>query len=106
MLEFQLVFKPEQVKALTLQAERAGLPLPERIANRPILDESLLFFLSAFWTLSSCRNQDGPIPFTAIVQYADFYECGEELSNDLVEYVTLLDAVFLKDVERRKEKMK
>lgn len=49
------------------------MPLPDRIKNKPILLPGLHFIYSAFWELTTCRQigmVEGPIPWTAIYQYA------------------------------------
>ena len=49
------------------------MPLPDKIKNRPRLSPGLDFYYSAFWELMTCRPigmMEGPIPWTAIHQYA------------------------------------
>lgn len=49
------------------------MPLPDKIKNKPELLPGLQFIYSAFWELTTCREigmVEGPIPWTAIYQYA------------------------------------
>jgi hypothetical protein len=58
------------------------------------------YYIDCFWELSTTRNNGmgvGPIPFTAIAEFAKIY------NEDIEEFVYLmrrLDAVFLKHCEK------
>lgn len=55
------------------QLEAKGAPLPEWYREEPEISEEALFYITAFWELSSCRDfgySIGPIPWTAIISYA------------------------------------
>jgi hypothetical protein len=55
------------------QARRQKMPIPDKIKNKPLLLTGLQFFYNAFWELTTCRAlgmAEGPIPWTAIYQYA------------------------------------
>lgn len=54
------------------QAEAFGEEVPEHLANPPELNIGLRIYYEAFLDLSTCRPlgmQEGPIPYTAIVEY-------------------------------------
>lgn len=74
-----------------------GLELPDGL-KRPALMPGLDFYLSAFNELSTCRPigmAAGPIPWTAIVAYAQSYGMDEEAEDYLRQMVRALDGVFL-----------
>tara|TARA_Y100001973_G_scaffold106361_1_gene183788 strand:- start:7 stop:276 length:270 start_codon:yes stop_codon:yes gene_type:complete len=78
---------------------RSGQPIPDRILNAPQLLQCLEFFFDSFWVLSTCRPIGmgvGPIPVTAIMEYGRFHNCNDELMQDLIEYVMMLDQIYIK----------
>lgn len=81
------------------QAYRNGMPLPEKIANAPELEEGLECYYTAFLDLNSCRalgpSGEGAIPWTAMALYAQVnnYQ-GEEL-EDLFYHLPRMDKVYL-----------
>lgn len=84
------------------------MPIPDRILNAPLLPACLEFFVNAFWELSTCRSSGmglGPIPLTAIFEYGRFYDCSDDLMEDLKQHVQMLDGVYMKH-EARKSKAK
>jgi hypothetical protein len=56
-----------------LQAIRQGLKVPSRIADAPELFPWLRPVYNAFLELHTCRNDNGPIPWTALYSYAQAY---------------------------------
>lgn len=59
--------------------------------------------MDAFWSLDSCRQQPGPegglpgpIPWTAIVQYADRQGVEEEVTAALEKVMRSLDSAYLR----------
>lgn len=79
------------------------MPLPEAIENKPVLLDGLYFYMEAFQTLSSCRNIGqgviGPIPWSALSQYADRHNIKDEESFLLLEiYLQKMDAMYVKHV--------
>ncbi len=88
---------------------RSGNPIPDRILNAPRLTQCLEFFYDSFWVLNSCRSMGmtlGPIPVTAIIQYGKMYDCEGQLLDDLVDYVLLLDQIFLQRMNANAKKKK
>ena len=103
------MFKPGVAQKIKDQAIRSGQPIPDRILNAPQLSECLEFFVTAFWELSTCRQLgmgEGPIPVTAIMEYGRFYDCNQEFTQDLIFYVSVLDAIYLKHQNRKTESKK
>lgn len=67
----------------------------------PEIDAELLFYIRAFWTLSSDRALGmavGPIPWTAIDRYAERLGIidDEVEYTDFVEIIQTLDVAFMK----------
>lgn len=74
------------------------LPLPDRIQNAPDLELGLELYLGAFYDLDSCRTigwGEGPIPWTAVEQYAQLNEIEGEQRADLHYHVRQLDTAYL-----------
>lgn len=78
---------------------RDGLPLPQRIQNAPSLAFGMQLYYGAFFELSTCRQASmslGPIPWTAIKDYAIAHELDEEQTEDLFHFVRVLDNEYLR----------
>lgn len=81
------------------QAAEQGIPLPDKIANRPTLGIGLEMYMDAFNRLSTCRQLGmgvGPIPWTAIGLYAVQAELDTDHTDKLYYYIEAMDAAFLK----------
>lgn len=81
------------------QCLRLGHPLPKRIQDAPQLQLGLELFYDAFWDLNGCRTFGmgmGPIPWTAIKDFAQAFEFDEEQFDDLYYYVRRMDDAYLK----------
>jgi len=79
------------------QALRFGNKIPDRIANAPTLEPSLVFYYEAWQELSTDRQFGmgvGPIPFTSVLQYGNHYEI-EDL-DDFLFFIRSLDAEYIK----------
>lgn len=88
------------------QCMRERLPLPKRIRNAPALRMGLELFYSAFLDLHSCRSAGwgaGPIPWSAIADWAGVNQLDEEQTEDLFYHVRALDDAFLAYNEQRQE---
>lgn len=62
------------------------------------------FYVEAFNELSSCRPSGfgvGPIPFTAIVEYAKIYDVGD--FHEFLDIIRTMDAKFM-EIESKKSK--
>lgn len=86
---------------------RTGL-LPPIVRNRPSLDPSDEWYLSAFYALSTCRSDTfapeygmvyGRIPWTAIRQYAREYGLDSYDAHVFDFVMRTLDDVWLRDIE-------
>lgn len=87
-------------KVILDQCYRQGLPLPLSIQNAPDLTRGLELYYRAFFDLSTCRSgihgTEGPIQWTAIIQWATVYGLSEEQREDLVHHIGQMDEVYLK----------
>lgn len=74
------------------------IPLPDKIANAPTINRGLEPYYIAFWELSTCRGAGfgaGPIPWTALDEYARREGWTGERYEDLVDFVRAMDRTFL-----------
>jgi hypothetical protein len=73
-------------RAIARQALIAGLPIPAKILNAPMLTAEERFYRAAWEDLSTCRPYRGAyIPWTAINDYALRYEFGDfDLLHDII----------------------
>lgn len=78
------------------QAIQTGQPVPERIANRPELEQGNMFYLQAFFDLDTERyqgfNGPGRIPWSAMVAYAKHYGLFSYEVDDFVQIIKAVDA--------------
>jgi hypothetical protein len=82
-------------------------PIPKKFAEAPDIPLGLDMYLEAFWDLSSCRSAGwgvGPIPWTAILDYAHAYGLDPEQTEDLVYYVRVLDKAYIEHSQRQQGK--
>lgn len=96
-------------KRIIEQCLRENREFPEKIKNAPSLSIGLELFFHAWLELGSCRlsvMEEGPIPWTAISQYAKDYGIVGELYEDLVYYVRVLDNAYLRFKREKAEKAK
>jgi hypothetical protein len=57
------------------------------------------FFFKAFWQLTTCRNVgmgEGPIPWSAIVQWAEINSLDEDTFQEVQEVIPALDRIYMK----------
>lgn len=90
----------KHVKALEKMAKRGKLKGPARLlGNRPQLDKHLVHLWEAFQRLATCRpltmGGPGPIPWTAVDQYAVRYRYVGYQYDELIHFVEFLDGVYL-----------
>ena len=81
-------------KFLIQQANRSGMPIPDRIANKPKLAWGLELYLNAFYELQFDRNDNEYIPWSVIVNYASFNEFSKDQTESLIYFIRELDRVF------------
>lgn len=95
--------------AVLQQALKNGEELPDFIKNKPeLIDESLQFYLQAFFVLESERPVGftvSPIPITKIIEYAKFlsYKSYAEM-YDFVYIIRTLDSITLKHANEKTKK--
>jgi hypothetical protein len=84
-------------------------PVPEKIASAPVLLPWLEPIYVAFHRLCTCRSigmSFGPIPWTAIHQYAVTHRY-DETAEELYRFETLIermDSAYIEEVERKSNK--
>lgn len=75
------------------------MPLPDAIANAPVLGLGLDIFFVAFMDLNSCRSLgvvEGPIPWIAKQTYSkEELQLEGEQRDDFFYYMARLDAAYL-----------
>lgn len=83
-------------------------PFPLAIQNAPVLLPGLAFYYKAFADLSSCRNMGmsggGPIPYTAISEYAERNHMDDEDFHTLLTFIRTMDVAYLEHVASKKPK--
>jgi hypothetical protein len=83
---------------------RYGYPLPEQLQNPPVLEEYLQLYMKAFRHLSTCRQMGmgpGPIPWTAVVEYARIQAFDSVQTEALHYHVERLDGAYLSFCDRQ-----
>jgi hypothetical protein len=79
-------------------------PIPKKIADAPDIDLGLELYFEAFLELHTCRlYEGGPIPYAAVIEYADRFGFDDEQVDLALYLVRALDNVFL---DRQAEKQK
>jgi hypothetical protein len=78
------------------QAVKRRQPIPKFVADRPDLPECLLFFWQSFLDLSTERSigmGPGPIPWSRIVNYANYYDIDD--AESFIQIITEVDKAYL-----------
>lgn len=85
------------------QAIATRQPIPKKIAEAPELRPGLELYYMAFFELASTRTGfgDGPIPWTAVAEYARVYEFDTDQLEQLAYYVARMDDVFVRHVRAK-----
>lgn len=94
-------------KRIAQECYRSGEPLPDRIKNAPDLICGLELFFAAYQELETERQIGfglGPIPFTAILKYVEFYQLEKEQADDLIYFVRKLDTHFMIEQAKKAKK--
>lgn len=89
------------------QAIRAKAPIPERILNAPALLPGLEFYYTAFLELSTCRSAGfgvGPIPWTAVNDYATRLGLTDDEFEGFSVVLKRLDAAYVSHETERQSK--
>ena len=86
-----------------------GLALPDNVRLAPSLLGGLDAYYLAFMQLTTCRPVSeivGPIPWTAINQFAIRHDITGDDFDDLVYLIGEMDDTYLKWCEQRSERLK
>lgn len=81
--------------------------IPQKIADAPTLRLGLELYYAAFFDLLGCRSGgfgDGPILFSAIMDYARAAEFDSDQAEDLVYYISQLDGVYMEHLRKKQPK--
>ena len=92
--------------AIIKEAIRRRQPLPDAIRNAPRLRPFMEPFFEAFQELSTCRQMTGmgppgPIPWTAIEQYAARHGFHDDAYFDLLTIVRAMDDAFVRHLAEK-----
>ena len=104
-----MLFYVEQgphVEAIIRQAILNNQPVPDKIAKAPDLLPWLWPIYQAFTRLTTCRHELGPIPWTAIHQYAQAYGFDDDV-DELDRFETLIsnmDSAYIEHVNQKRER--
>ena len=86
-------------QSIIASAKQARRPLPDRIANKPILKVGLQFYFNAFYDLSGERTISeggvGHLTWSLLVKYADHYSLGFEETEDFIDIIRRMDHVYV-----------
>lgn len=93
----------EVVEAAAVKGDLERLSRQPKFAwyfeERPEPDITDEFFLGAFWQLGTCRSigmGPGPIPWTAIKDYALHHRLEPDVTQAFIQIITALDGRYLK----------
>lgn len=106
MLEWTLQHGDIEAK-IREDAAKSNMPLPDFILNKPTLDPGLELFWFAFNELNTCRNygmSQGPIPWTAIRQFAEAYGWTEPgFFTRFLMYIRAMDNAMAKFYDEKRK---
>jgi hypothetical protein len=96
-------------KTILEQAKRQRGPIPQVIVDAPELQFGLEWVYSAFGKLTTCRSVGmgiGPIPWTAINEFALRYGLSEDDQDDFEFLIEQMDDAYVKHMNEKSEKEK
>ncbi len=85
-----------------------NMPLPDSIANKPEITAGLEIYWQAFTDLNTSRQlgmAEGPIPWTAINQWAIRHHIVDDDFDRLVLILKGMDAVYMKHRSKSSQKV-
>ncbi|NUF48731.1 phage tail assembly chaperone [Gilliamella sp. ESL0250] len=88
---------------LIRMAKQMGHPIPDKIKNKPVLNDDLIFYYQSFLDLDTTRTHNmapTAISWLSIIEYARFYQLDDEDTHDLIQIIRAMDQVNLKHVEK------
>jgi len=80
-----------------------GQPIPDRIANKPLLGIGLSLYYDAFLELQFDRNSSEHIPWTVIIQYADRNKFDDIQTENLIYFIRKLDDCYVKWLAKKRK---
>lgn len=87
-------------EGLAPQMKRDGIPLPDNLAEQPVLAQNLIVYLDAFYELDTERpagTVPGPIPWGKIIQYGQHYGFDEQ---ELLFFIRKMDEAHLQRLRK------
>ena len=73
----------------------------------PDLEEYHYLYLNAFYDLSSCRylgsESVGPIPYTAIIMWCQYWELDSDESDLYMYIINKLDSIYMGHVYKKRD---
>lgn len=81
-----------------------GVAPPEALQNAPELLPGLDLYYEAFFALNSCRGMGGPIPWTAIREYANYMGVEADEFDRLVLLIREMESERDQYLEEKKDK--
>lgn len=66
--------------------------------DEPIIEPADIFYIKAFYDLGTCRSNGmslGPIPWSAMIQYAEWYGLDRDVTEAFVDIVREMDTAYL-----------
>ncbi|OCG31613.1 hypothetical protein A9G29_06205 [Gilliamella sp. Fer2-1] len=88
---------------LVRMAQQMGHDIPDKIKNKPELNDDLIFYYQAFLDLDTTRTHSmspTPISWLSIIEYARFHQLDDEDTFDLIQIIKAMDRVNLKHIEK------
>lgn len=88
------------------ECNRRRKPLPKTIREAPELRHGLGLYYEAFNELDTCRSFGmgvGPIPWSAVQEYALTYGYSTEQADDLHFFIQRMDVAYRKHVSKKSD---
>lgn len=82
---------------------RSNGRIPQSIQDAPELLTGLQLYVDAWLDLTTCRNPGGPIPWTAICDWAAVHELDPEQWELLHAYMPAMDKAYFEFIEWKRE---
>lgn len=85
------------IKKILPNIIKLKLPIPKAIREAPVLQPGLGFYMEAYLDLATCRGGmgDGPIPWTAGIQYARWLDLDRDQTENFWYIITQVDEWYL-----------
>ena len=89
---------PSEERLLQQVRQNPGMAIPDKIANAPDLLPGLEMYWIAFSDLTTCRSEgmdEGRIPWTAVIRYAEWLKLNDEETDDFVTLIKAMDETYI-----------